>query len=100
MPTPSPHKPCPVQHSRGAAGLRVAGCRDDELVHLMPVADDVPAQESLCGRPLVKHAPRRLFHVGGCRNCVDVALELGVTFIQDRHGALINVGRFRQRQRP
>jgi hypothetical protein len=75
------------------APLRAAVGRDSDLVHLVPVAEAVPAQHSLCGTPVIRQPPASLLATSGCAECAQLALERGMCFAEDRHGALVNLQR-------
>lgn len=81
------------QHGQEVTTLRVAADPSSDLVHLASFADGIPSQQSLCGRPIGRHDPGRLLHEARCLACVGVALELGATCAEDRHGALVNLRR-------
>ncbi|MDX6323858.1 MAG: hypothetical protein QOK15_212 [Nocardioidaceae bacterium] len=83
------------RHGPEITTLRTAADRDPEIVHLVSLTDEVPAQESLCRKPITRQVPRRLFHEAGCAACVAVALDRGVACAEDRHGALVNLRRLR-----
>jgi len=86
-------QPCSRSNTRGIAPVRVAADRDNEVVHLISLIDDIPAQQALCGCAVTGHPPSRLLQDTGCRECADLALERGATVAEDRYGVLVNLRR-------
>ena len=73
--------------------LGAVAADNSEAVHLARLHRHGSASVSLCAQAVTGHAPRRLLHLAGCQQCVDLALAGGATFAQDRHGALVNLRR-------
>jgi hypothetical protein len=83
------------RHGAEITNLRTAANPRNDRVHLISLQDGVPRQEALCGVPVTRHVPRRLIHEAACPDCVALALDLGATCVEDRHGVLVNLRRIR-----
>jgi hypothetical protein len=66
-------------------------------IHLAPGAPDSP-QLTLCSRPVESRVSAQRFHRLGCPECVQHALDRGVTSIEDLQHANINLPRFMSAQ--
>ena len=72
----------------------LAGVGDQ--IHLAVVAAAGPDEQrvTLCRRQVTGRVPAQRFHRLGCRDCAAEAIEHGVTSIEDREHATVNLPRF------